>query len=88
MCQMFYWWIKENRTDSKGCGVTVIGPAGENQVRFAVVENDYWRSAGRTGAGTVMGSKKIKVIVFRDNRQKEFANLPGIKSFIKDMPKT
>lgn len=81
-------WIKENRTDSEGCGAMVIGPAGENQVRFAVVENDYWRSAGRTGAGTVMGSKNIKGIVFRGNRQKEFANLPGIKSFIKDMPKT
>jgi aldehyde:ferredoxin oxidoreductase len=81
-------WIKENRTDSKGCGAMVIGPAGENQVRFAVVENDHWRSAGRTGAGTVMGSKKIKGIVFRGNCKKEFANPSAIKSFIKDLPKT
>ena len=26
------------------CGVVCIGPAGENQVSFAVIENDYWRS--------------------------------------------
>ena len=79
-------WIKENRTDTKDCGAMVIGPAGENLVRFAVVKNDYWRSAGRTGTGAVMGSKKIKGIVFRGNRNKEFADLPGLKGFIKDLP--
>ena len=46
----------------KKAGVLVIGPAGENLVRFAVVENDYWRSAGRSGMGAVMGSKRIKGI--------------------------
>ena len=29
----------------------VIGPAGESRVRFAVIENYYWCSAGRTGMG-------------------------------------
>ena len=33
-------WIKENRTDVKGCGAVVIGPAGENQVRFTA-EDDH-----------------------------------------------
>ncbi|MFO7840344.1 MAG: aldehyde ferredoxin oxidoreductase N-terminal domain-containing protein, partial [Desulfosalsimonadaceae bacterium] len=41
-------WVKENRPDTRNCGVVTIGPAGENRVRFAVIENDYWRSAGRT----------------------------------------
>ena len=45
----------------------VIGPAGENLVRFACIENDYWRSAGRTGLGAVMGCKKLKGIVFYGN---------------------
>jgi aldehyde:ferredoxin oxidoreductase len=63
-------WIKENRPEARDCGVICIGPAGENQVRFAVVENDYWRSAGRTGVGAVMGSKKIKAIAFWGNRKK------------------
>jgi len=49
-------WVKVNRPGAKKCGVVVIGPAGENQVRFAVIENDFWRSAGRTGGGAVMGS--------------------------------
>ena len=43
-------------------GAVVIGPAGERLVRFAVIENDYWRSAGRTGVGTVMGAKQVKGI--------------------------
>ncbi|MBR9979606.1 MAG: aldehyde:ferredoxin oxidoreductase, partial [Desulfatitalea sp.] len=52
-------WVKAHRPDSGPCGVICIGPAGENRVSFAVIENDYWRSAGRTGVGAVLGSKKI-----------------------------
>ncbi|MQL50726.1 aldehyde:ferredoxin oxidoreductase [Desulfofundulus thermobenzoicus] len=48
----------------KGAQAVVIGPAGENLVRFACLENNYWRSAGRTGMGAVMGSKKLKALVF------------------------
>ena len=36
-------WVKANRPEAGNCGVMVIGPAGEKQVTFAVVENDYWR---------------------------------------------
>jgi hypothetical protein len=43
-----------------GAGALVIGPAGENLVRYAVIENDYWRSLGRTGVGVITGSKKLK----------------------------
>jgi aldehyde:ferredoxin oxidoreductase len=45
-------------------GVVVIGPAGENLVRFAVISNDRWRCAGRTGVGTVMGAKKLVLSSF------------------------
>jgi aldehyde:ferredoxin oxidoreductase len=55
-------------------GAVVIGPAGENQVCFSVIENDYWRSAGRTGAGSVMGSKKVKAIVFRGDCRRKLAH--------------
>lgn len=57
----------------KDAGVVVIGPAGENLVRFACIENDYFRSAGRTGVGAVMGSKKIKGIAFYGNKEKQVA---------------
>lgn len=64
-------------------GAVVIGPAGENLVRFALIENDYWRSAGRTGVGTVMGSKKLKGILFSGDRKRSFYDIDGIKSFAK-----
>jgi aldehyde:ferredoxin oxidoreductase len=48
----------------RGAKAIVIGPAGENQVGFALVGNDRGRHAGRTGMGAVMGSKRVKGIVF------------------------
>lgn len=74
-------WIKENRSGNGKCGVVCIGPAGESLVTFAVIENDYWRSAGRTGVGTVMGSKKVKAIAFRGNCKKTIANPAIAKEF-------
>jgi aldehyde:ferredoxin oxidoreductase len=78
-------WIKENRPQASRCGVVVIGPAGENRVSFAVVENDHWRSAGRTGVGAVMGSKKIKGIAFWGNRKKQLADPDLAKQFAKEL---
>ena len=69
----------------KDGGVAVIGPAGENLVRFAVIENDYWRSVGRTGAGAVMGSKKIKGIAFHGNKGKRLARADSLKKLWQDM---
>ncbi len=43
--------------------IACIGPAGENQVKYAAVMNDWGRAAGRTGMGAVMGSKNLKAIV-------------------------
>ena len=62
----------------------VIGPAGENLVRYAVIENDYWRSLGRTGVGAVMGSKKIKAIVFYGNKKRETAYPARLEQFAKE----
>ena len=55
--------ILQKEYGSKAAIVT-IGPAGENLVRFACINVDKWRQAGRTGGGAVMGSKKLKAIVF------------------------
>jgi len=63
----------------------VIGPAGENLVRFACIENNYWRSAGRTGMGAVMGSKKVKAIVFHGQAQAEVADPELLKDLIKSL---
>ena len=72
----------------KKSGAVVIGPAGENLVRFAVIENDYWRSAGRTGLGAVMGSKKLKGILFQGDRQRPLAEPEKIAEWSKAFAKT
>ncbi|MFX1318011.1 MAG: aldehyde ferredoxin oxidoreductase family protein [Promethearchaeota archaeon] len=45
--------------------VLSIGPAGENQVRFAAVMNDLGRASARAGAGAVWGSKHLKAIAVK-----------------------
>lgn len=48
-----------------GAEAALIGPAGENKVRFACIENSYYDAWARTGLGAVMGAKKLKAIVVR-----------------------
>mgnify|MGYP001626320343 CR=1 FL=1 len=50
--------------DETKAGVAVVGPAGENLVKFAGIRmSDYERFAGRGGVGAVMGSKLLKGIL-------------------------
>lgn len=56
--------IKEELKD-EDIHIVLIGPAGENLVRFACTFNDVWRAAGRTGHGAVIGSKNLKGIATR-----------------------
>ena len=56
--------IKEELGD-EDMHIMMIGPAGENMVRFACTFNDVWRAAGRTGTGGVIGSKNLKAIATR-----------------------
>lgn len=42
--------------------VSAIGPAGENLVLYGSITVDYYRAAGRTGLGAVMGSKNLKAV--------------------------
>lgn len=46
----------------------VIGPAGENQVRFATVRHGLKNTAARTGMGCLMGAKRLKAIVVKGHR--------------------
>lgn len=72
------------RVNRKRTGALVIGPAGENRVRYAVIENDYWRSLGRTGVGAVMGSKRLKAIAFHGDKRKEVAHPDRLEQFAKE----
>jgi aldehyde:ferredoxin oxidoreductase len=58
----------------RDAGIGTIGPAGENLVKFALIENDRWRSAGRAGAGAVLGAKKIKGIAGYGDVKRQIAH--------------
>jgi len=77
----------KRRLDSPKNGVMVIGPAGENRVRFAAVKNDHWRSAGRTGMGAVLGAKRVKAVAFHGKAARPHAHPDEIKAYAKDMLK-
>ncbi|WP_417797611.1 aldehyde ferredoxin oxidoreductase family protein [Terasakiella pusilla] len=48
--------------------VASIGVSGEQGVKYACIVNDMDRAAGRSGVGTVMGSKNLKAVVLRGTR--------------------
>jgi aldehyde:ferredoxin oxidoreductase len=63
-------------------GKLVIGPAGENLVRYACAVSGE-RVAGRCGAGAVMGSKKIKAIVAYGTKRAEVHNKEAFNTHVK-----
>jgi len=75
-------WGKGTRETEKklkerfGSDVSVlsIGPAGENKVLYATVISEHGRSGGRPGMGAVMGSKKLKAVVFKGCEMPEPSN--------------
>jgi aldehyde:ferredoxin oxidoreductase len=54
----------ESEHDLEAEHVVCIGPAGENEVRFACLMTSETRAFGRGGLGAVMGSKNVKAITF------------------------
>ncbi len=65
-------------------GVLVIGPGGENIVRYATVISEGGRSGGRPGMGAVMGSKRVKAIVFKGSRDIPIADPDAYNRLIKE----
>ncbi len=61
--------------------IAIIGPAGENLVKYACISHDYGRQAGRCGIGAVMGSKRVKAIAVRGTRSLPTYNVKGILDF-------
>jgi aldehyde:ferredoxin oxidoreductase len=73
------------RTGVRRAQACVIGPAGENLVRFACIENNKWHSLGRGGPGAVMGSKNVKGIVFHGEKPVEVARPDEFKALVRDL---
>jgi len=66
-------------TGEKRVRVLSIGPAGENLVSYACLQNDLEHFNGRTGMGAVMGSKNLKAIAVRGTGKLTFADPEKVK---------
>jgi aldehyde:ferredoxin oxidoreductase len=80
----FLWgldtWETEERIkeelDDEAVKIMSIGPGGENGALFAAIVAERDHAAGRTGLGTVMGSKNLKAIVVKSrNRKGEYQEI-------------
>jgi aldehyde:ferredoxin oxidoreductase len=69
--------IKE-RLGTHAVHVATIGLAGENLVKFACINADWSRNAGRTGMGAVMGAKNLKAIIVRGQRDLPVHDVAGL----------
>ncbi len=58
----------------------MIGPGGENLVRFACLALGCHDFVGRAGMGAVMGSKKLKAVAVNGQKRPEAAERDGIKA--------
>ncbi len=70
------WGLDTEKTQQKlppKMGKIVIGPAGENLVKYACVLSEE-RVAARSGTGTVMGSKNLKAVVAGGDRRVQVAH--------------
>ncbi len=70
----------QKRLDPKA-GKMVIGPAGENLVKYACIISGE-RALGRCGVGAVMGSKNVKAVTAKGTRKIEAFNPEGFKKAI------
>lgn len=76
------WETLEKLRDETGeakVRVVSIGPAGENLVSYACLQNDLEHFNGRTGMGAVMGSKKLKAIAVRGTEKLSMADPEKVK---------
>jgi len=70
-----YWGLGSFQTEKQlkkkfqtSTGVVTIGPAGENQVKYATIVSQEGRAGGRPGIGAVMGSKNLKAVAINGTK--------------------
>jgi aldehyde:ferredoxin oxidoreductase len=61
--------------NEKMARVALIGPAGENRVRFASIVNELKHANGKGGLGAVMGSKNLKAVAVRGKNSLDVGDL-------------
>lgn len=63
-------------------GAISIGQAGENLLKISCIGSDYYRKAGRGGAGAVMGSKNLKALAIKGSSGIECSDINKIYELI------
>jgi len=63
----------KKETDNRA-RVLSIGPAGENLVRYASLQQEWFRSAARCGVGAIFGYKNLKAVAVRGTQGISLAN--------------
>ncbi len=69
----------------KRARVALIGPAGENLVRYACVVNELKHANGRTGMGAVMGSKNLKAVAVRGTKKLDIHDPEKLRALSKEL---
>ena len=61
--------IRQELGAAKKLSVFGIGPAGEHQVRYAVVAGDQGHICSKNGCGSVLGAKRLKAVAITRGKQ-------------------
>ena len=61
----------------------MIGPGGENLVKYACLMHGPLDAAGRGGMGAVMGSKNLKAVAVRGEKMPPINDSDGVKKMVK-----
>ena len=64
---------------------SIIGPAGENLVKFAAIIHMRSRANGRNGTGAVMGSKNLKALVVKRQQMPKPFDAEGLKALTRNV---
>jgi len=83
-CLKTHNWLQNTEGKVK---TAVIGPAGENLVKFSAVTIDGHRHAGRGGSGAVMGSKHLKAIAITGSGKVPLHDSEGFNTKAKEVLK-
>ena len=72
--------VRDELGDSR-IRVALIGPAGENLVRYACIMHGLYAAAGRGGLGAVMGAKNLKAVAVRGHKAPKVADPERLKEY-------
>jgi aldehyde:ferredoxin oxidoreductase len=74
-------WLEQRH--GKTIRTACIGPAAENLVKYASIVTGR-RTASRCGVGTVMGSKRLKAVTIKAQRNLNLHDLEGFRQLVKE----